>query len=205
LTTHALRPVVWSVRIDSEAAAAALAVAPHTDRDLAEFAAAPDAGNRLLRRRLVRALLSRLAGLPSAAILFGRTAAGAPSVLSPKGVHMSVAGRAPLCLIGIAPEPLGVDVEPLDAAPPLWDMLTQGEAAAIRAQPQREQPHEWLRRWVAKEAHAKRLGYARHADPARVETRAEGEDRVRVASAEGSSLCRLRIVAGRIEALALAD
>lgn len=195
--------MIWSVHLDSEAAAAALALSPHTDRDLADFAAAPDAAHRLRRRRLTRALLGRLSGVAPSHILFGRTGEGAVSVLTPQGWHVSVAGRASLCLIGLSPAPLGVDVEPFDDAPPLWDMLTKAEGAEIERLPPSERPHEWLRCWAAKEAHAKRLGYARHADPAVIETRAEGADRLRVSSAEGVSDCRLRSVGGRIEAVAL--
>jgi len=95
------------VRLESEAAAAALGLSPHTERDLADFAAAPDAANRLHRR------------------------------------------------------------------------------------------------WAAKEAHAKRLGYARRADPVLIETQADGRDRLKVNSAEEVSNCRLRSIGGRIEALAL--
>lgn len=195
-------PIVWSVRLDSEAAATALAQVRHSDRDLADFAAAPDAGHRLLRRRLTRALLARLAGIPAESILFGRTPEGAPTLLSPKGWHMSVAGRAPLCLIGVARDAIGVDVEPVDAAPPLWDMLTPREAAALDALTKAEQPRAWLRRWCAKEAHAKRLGFARRADPTAIETSAEGADTLLACSAEGTSRVVLRELGGRIEAIA---
>jgi phosphopantetheinyl transferase len=195
--------MVWSVRLDSEAAAAALAASRHTDRDLADFAAAPDAGNRLLRRRLTRALLGHLTRVAASDILFGRTSEGAVSVLSPKGWHLSVAGRAPLCLIGVSPAAIGVDVEPFDDSPPLWDMLTEAEGAAIERLPAGDRPHEWLRRWAAKEAHAKRFGCARRADPALIETQRVGADRLEVISNEGVSDCRLRVVAGRIEAVAL--
>jgi len=194
---------VWSVHLDSEAAAAVLAGSRHTDRDLADFAAAPDAGNRLLRRRLTRALLGHLTGVAPVDILFGRTTEGAVSVLSPKGWYLSVAGRAPLCLIGISPAPIGVDVEPSDDSPPLWDMLTEAEGVEIERLPAQERPHEWLRRWAAKEAHAKRLGFARRADPALIETQPVGADRLKVGSEEGVSDCRLRSVGGRIEAVAL--
>lgn len=195
---------MWSVRLDSEAAARALAPAPHTDRDLAEFAPAPDPGNRLLRRRLTRALLARIADVAPASILFGRTAQGAPSMLSPKGWYLSVGGQAPLCLIGVAREPVGVDVEPLDDAPPLWDMLTFAEADSLRLLPTSARPLEWLRRWTAKEAHAKRLGYASGADPAGIETRPVGFGQMRARSAEGDSLCRIRENGGRVETIALA-
>jgi phosphopantetheinyl transferase len=195
--------VVWSVRLDSEAAAAALALSRHTDRDLADFAAAPDAGNRLLRRRLTRALLGHVGRVGPSEILFGRTSEGAVCVLSPKGWHLSVAGRAPLCLIGISPAPIGVDVEPFDDSPPLWDMLTAAEGVEIEQLPARDRPTEWLRRWAAKEAHAKRFGCARRADPAVIETQPVGADRMRVSSEEGISDCRLRSVGGRIEAVAL--
>lgn len=196
------RPVVWSVRLDGDAAAATLARTPHSERDLADFAATPDAAHRLLRRRLTRALLGRIAGVPPGAILFGRGADGAPSVLSPKGWHLSVAGRAPLCLIAASAAPVGVDVEPLDEAPPLPDMLTPREAARIAAVPAAGQPREWLRHWCAKEAHAKRLGRARHADPRDIEVDLEAVEAFAM-SGDGISRLALRERGGRIEAVAM--
>jgi 4'-phosphopantetheinyl transferase len=204
LAAEARRPVVWSVRLDSEAAATALATAAHTDRDLADFAAAPDAGNRLLRRRLTRALLGRLTGVPAPDILFGRAADGASSVLSPKGWHVSVAGRAPYCLVGVGDVPVGVDVEPEDGAPPLLDMLTLAEMDMLARLPAELQAREWLRRWTAKEAHAKRLGYARRAEPTGISTRSVALDVLACRSAEGESRCYVREYEGRIETIALA-
>jgi phosphopantetheinyl transferase len=203
LHTDAVRPVVWSVRLDSDAAAAALACAPHDGRDLAEFAAAADAGDRLLRRRLTRALVGRLAGVAPKGILFGRTADGAPSILSPLGWYLSVAGRGPQALIGVSRAPIGVDLEPIDTAPPLWDMLTPAEAAQIAAMPEQEQPSEWLARWTAKEAHAKKWGCARRADPVRIETGRTPSGALRVRSEEGVSDVFPRATGGRIEAVAL--
>ena len=197
------RPVLWSVRLDSEAAAGALARSPHDARDLADFAAAPDAAYRLLRRRLTRALLAQLAGVAPEDILFGRTGDGAPSVLSPAGWHVSVAGRAGHALIGLAERPIGVDAEPLDAAPPLWDMLTATEAERIEALAPSDRPRAWLRAWTAKEAHAKRWRFARHADPASIETEIVAGDRLSAGSTEGTSLVFLREANGRIEAAAL--
>lgn len=197
------RPVVWSVRLDSDAAASALARTPHDGRDLADFAAAPDAANRLLRRRLARALLARLAGIAPEGVLFGRTADGAPSILSPPGWYVSVAGRRPHGLIGVSTAPIGVDLEPIETAPPLWDMLTAAEAAEIESVPAQERPREWLRRWTAKEAHAKKWGCARRADPVRIATGRTASGVLRVGSDEGVSDVFQREVGGRIEAVAL--
>lgn len=198
------RSVAWSIGLDSEAAADALKLAGHTDRDLADFAAAPDAAMRLLRRRLTRVLLARIAGVSPGSILFGRSSEGAPSVLSPKGWHVSVAGQAPLCVIAVARQPLGCDVEPHAGSPPLWDMLTPVESEALALLPHDAQPREWLCRWTAKEAHAKRLGTARHADPAAIETRPAGAGRLLASSAGSTSLCLVRVAGGGVEAVAVA-
>ena len=197
-------PVAWSVGLDSEAAAVALKRAAHTDRDLADFAAAPDAAARLVRRRLTRALLGEMAGVAPESILFGRSGEGAPSILSPPGWHISVAGQVPLALIAVARDPVGTDVEAVDDAPPLWDMLTGAEAEQVRRLPPATQSAEWLRRWTAKEAHAKRLRSARHADPAAIDTEPLGADCIIARSTEGTSRCWVRTVSGRVEAVALA-
>jgi phosphopantetheinyl transferase len=191
--------VLWSLRLDGPDAEAAAARARALEADLADLAGAADADVRLLRRRLVRALIAQVTAIHPDDVRIARTAEGAPVLEEPEGCHFSVSGGWPLCLIGIAREPIGVDVEPLDDSPPLRDMLTALESKEVAS------PTDWLARWTAKEAHAKRLGRARDADPAEIETEAKGEGLFLCTSPAGMSQCRVRILDDRVEAAALSE
>ena len=64
---------------------------------------------------------------------------GAPLVVSPAGWHLSVAARWPRCLVAVAREPIGVDVEVATTALP-DDLLTQRERKAMETLPPVERP-----------------------------------------------------------------
>ena len=118
------------------------------------------------RAPLVEALLSRLAGGP---VRLARSATGQPQVAAPQGWYIGLAGRGEACLIAAARQPIAVDREIIDGAPPLWDMLTPAEARAVRDVP--DPSRQWLRRWTIKEAYAKLIGEPRHIAPETIETR----------------------------------
>jgi phosphopantetheinyl transferase len=173
---------VWLLRLDDPLVEEIARRAPLRNNDLRDLAGRPQSAMRAMRRQLTKALLAHAAQCHPDAVRLGRTAAGAPVVLSPIGWYVSVAGRWPDALIGVSRAPLGVDVEPLDALPPPEDALTPQERREVLTDSER------LRRWVAKEAHAKLLGVAAQIDPAHIHTQADG-NHLRVSSTEGRTLC----------------
>lgn len=161
------------------------------------------AGADAVRRpRLARALVARRADVRADTVRLSRSPHGAPIVDAPAGWHLSLSGRDDACLIGVARQPIGVDREPLDDAPPLWDMLAPSEIAALHALPVAERPLAWLRCWTIKEAHAKLIGEPLRIAPETIETRIDGPEDA-TAVFEGVSRCRTRRTAGAIETVAM--
>ncbi|MEI6485319.1 MAG: 4'-phosphopantetheinyl transferase superfamily protein [Sphingomonadales bacterium] len=162
-------PLCLITRPDSAAAVQLMAGATLSPRDLGDFAGRADAAFRLARRRLVKALLAWAAGVHPDAVRLARSALGAPVVTAPGGWFVSVSGQGPLCLVGLAREPIGVDIEPCTAPPPPRDLMTPRERDWLARLPATEAAAEALAFWVAKEAHAKRTGLARQMEPGDVE------------------------------------
>ena len=195
-------PVAWSVNGDGAIAAAVLAGVAATAEDLADAArSAGDGGWPVVRRRLARALVGRVSGVPAEAVRLGRSAAGAPLVLAPDGWHLGLSGRDGDMLIAVARVPVAVDREPLDDAPPLRDMLTSGERDALDRLPAADRPVAWLRRWTIKEAHAKLIGEPLRIGPEAIETRILSDDEA-TATFEGLSRCWTRRTATALETVA---
>ena len=149
-----------------------------------------------LRRGMAARILARQLGLPREAIAIGHDARGRPLVAHPhgSGLHLSLATRAGLVAVALAHQPVGVDVEAVNAtaAPPLG-VLHPGEAAWLIAQPQDERPLAFARLWSAKEAYVKALGtgFARAPESFAVSISPEGRltvlDSVETAAANGVS------------------
>lgn len=154
------------------------------------------------RSELAAALIARLAGVTGASVRLTRSAAGAPLVAAPAGWHLGLSGRDGHHLIAAARLPVACDREPLDDAPPLWDMLAPPEAAALRALPAAAQARAWLRVWTAKEAHAKLVGEPRRIAPEQVVTIIASPEHA-TATFEGTSACWTREAAGAIETVAV--
>lgn len=184
-------PLVWRLRLDDPAVVHMAEVIPLRGEDLRDLAGRPQAAMRGLRRRLARVMIARVAGCHPDAITIGRGEAGAPLILAPEGWHVSMAGRWPHGLIGVGRMPLGVDIEPEDALPPPEDALTPGERAEATGD------HERVRRWTAKEAHAKLYGVASRIDPADIHTWAEGAI-LRARSVSGASVCHMVEMGGTV-------
>lgn len=147
-------------------------------------------------------LIARLSGVEASDVRLGRDEHGAPVVLWPEGWHLGLSSRGNASLIGVARQPVAVDRELTDDAPPLWDMLTDTEVAQLRLVPVTLQPRAWVRRWTIKEAHAKLVGEPRRIAPDTIETRLFDATRA-TASFEGRSLCWTREEAEAIETLAV--
>lgn len=150
------------------------------------------------REPLVTRLLHHVS---AATVTLARSSEGKPEVLSPNGWYISLSGRAGLCLIAAARQPVAVDRETIDDRPPLWDMMTAREAAEVRAACAPLQARQWLRRWTIKEAHAKLIGTPRGIAPEAIETRLI--DPIRATAAHLSvSQCWTREQDGAIETVA---
>src|SRR5262249_17420222 len=83
----------------------------------------------------------------------------------------------------------------------LWDMMTAEEREALRGLGEHEQIAEWLRRWTAKEAHAKLLGLGLGIDPSLIATVALS-DNLLSCSFAGSSACWTKEANGNLQAAA---
>ncbi len=133
----------WPVRLDSPEAARILAGSPARACDLADAALLrqPEAGaRRLLRRRLLRALVAQALGRAVDEVRIGRSADGAPET---DDAFVSIAARGDWALLAVGPVPLGVDLEiPGDEPPPDFAGCVEAPWAA----------------WVAREAYAKAAG-----------------------------------------------
>ncbi|HEX7853784.1 MAG TPA: 4'-phosphopantetheinyl transferase superfamily protein [Sphingobium sp.] len=191
-------PVVLRIALDSPFAQGVMGRASLDAEDYRDFAARADAPLRLARRRLAKALLGWAADMHPQAVRIVRSPLGAPLVAEPGGWHVSVAGQGASCLIGVARETIGVDIEPRTAPPPPLDLLTPRERARIEALPDAVAGGEALALWVAKEAHAKRIGLASRLEPVDIEV--IGEE---VRSGEYLSRCRIAPFGDVVAAVAL--
>ncbi|MDE1915511.1 MAG: 4'-phosphopantetheinyl transferase superfamily protein [Sphingomonadales bacterium] len=180
---------VWVIRLDDPAIATVAQQAPLRAGDLGDLAQRPQAGMRGLRRQLSKLLLARAAATHPDHVAIERRKGGALRVAAPEGWHISVAGHWPHAAIAIARGAVGVDIEPASALPPLRDALTIGERRDLRG----ATDGDVVRRWTAKEAHAKALGVAAQIDPAHIHTSRAG-DHVQAMSREGRTLCHLAMI-----------
>ncbi len=154
---------------------------------------------RAIRHGLASTLIGKLAAAVDVRVT--RSPTGAPIVAAPEGWYLSLSSRGGRALIGVARAPIAVDREIVDDHPPLWDMLTPTEAAALRRLPALAQPQAWLRRWTIKEAHAKLIGEPRRIRPEAIETIVTDPTHA-TATFEGTSRCWSRSTPDAIETIA---
>ena len=192
-------PLVLQIDPGSAAAMRIASQAGSSPDDLAAFAHRADAQARIQRRQIARVLIAKLAGIHPDLVRFGRSELGAPLIEAPTGWHVSFSGRGRCCLIGLARQPIGVDIEPEDADLPPSDALTASEQARLEDMPAREA----LIMWLAKEAHAKRIGQASAIEPQQIETE-RAADGVWAHSPRHRSHCWVRHAGGAVAAVALA-
>jgi phosphopantetheinyl transferase len=114
-----------------------------------------------LRRATARGVLGMQFGLPADAIGIDHDERGRPLLRGPagRGLHVSLATRAGLVVIGLAEQPVGVDVERVepDGEPPLT-VLHPSERASLLALSPASRLSTFARLWAAKEAYVKALG-----------------------------------------------
>lgn len=195
------RPIAWHVRLDDPGLARLYAAAAVRAEDLRDLANKPGAELRLRRRQLTRLLLARMAELHPDRLQLGRSPLGAPLLVEPAGWHVSVAGRGAEALISVSRAPIGVDLEEMLDAPLPEDALTARERLASRS----ADPLAWTACWVAKEAHAKRIGIASSVDAAAIDTQLIDPGSWTATTKDARSRCHLRQAGALLLGVAVAD
>ena len=134
-----------------------------------EAEAAPDPTGYLLRRRIARAIVLAYRAERSDPVVrpfFGeplqivKDSEGRPQFGGAEtGLHLSFAARGGASLIGIARQPIGVDLEPLSGLATIpWNILRPDEIEKIEALPEDRRIARFLMLWTAKEAILKAMG-----------------------------------------------
>jgi 4'-phosphopantetheinyl transferase EntD len=119
---------------------------------------APRQPGQALRRRIARAVLARWRGLDPGSLTIVASADGAPLFEDQPEIHLSFSTRGDHSLIGIASQPIGVDIETMIETPGIpWNVLRLDEHAVLLALPDDERAPAFIRLWSAKEAIAKAL------------------------------------------------
>ena len=150
-----------------------------------------------LRRGMARRIVARQLGCREEDVAIAHDAAGRPLLDLPRetGLHLSLATRAGIVAVGLARQPLGVDVEQVDeqAAPPR-DLLHPDERRALAEVDTTQRARSFARLWAAKEAYVKALGsgFRRAPESFAVSLLSETAFRVTDASAPTNSIGVLR-------------
>ncbi|MHB8885639.1 MAG: 4'-phosphopantetheinyl transferase family protein [Methylovirgula sp.] len=154
---------------------------PPTPEDLARASVYRDArrGYFLARRALMRQLIARRFGWAAETMTIAVDESGAPRLKSPANgpkpeLYLSIARRAALAVLAIAPRPIGVDLEllgPPEAIPTA--ALHEAEAERLAALDDVAQHRAFLEIWTLKEAYLKALRTGLTREPAKIEVRRE--------------------------------
>ena len=162
-------------------------------------------------RTFVRESLGELLGVAPDRIVFGTGAFGRPEILAPAtSLSFSLAHAGGEALLAVASNGrVGVDLEPLDAAPDADTLaaraLAPEELERFRSRPAAEREAFFLTRWTVKEALLKAVGVGLSSDPAQIvlERDEEGSFTGRGEPAiEGLQACLIDAGPGFIAALA---
>jgi 4'-phosphopantetheinyl transferase len=128
------------------------------------FAFDRDARRFIVSRAVLRTLLSGVTGVPACELKLRIEQEGKP-VLEPgmgRPVHFSLSRSEELVLIGLAPRPLGVDVEWLDKAMDVEALanyvLSRHEQESFKRLDARDRRKAFLQCWTIKEAYLKAIG-----------------------------------------------
>jgi 4'-phosphopantetheinyl transferase len=141
-----------------------------------------------LRQATAQRVLAKQLGLPADAIGVDHDPGGRPLLHGPvgRGLHISLATRAGLVVVGLAEQPIGVDVERVepDGQQPLA-VLHPSERAILLALPPAARPSTFARLWSAKEAYVKALGTGFLQPPESFAVRLVSEERFTIATSAG--------------------
>lgn len=145
------------------------AIAPSPDDLVDEKAPSASARTHFrARRALLRALVAAATGVEPARVRIAYDSDGAPRVAD-LPAFVSVSSRGPLAALAVASSPLGVDLEPFEAAAePVNAVLHPREIATLAELAGAARAREFLRIWTAKEAYLKALGRGFKRDPATI-------------------------------------
>jgi len=114
-----------------------------------------------LRRGVARRIVARQVACREDDVAIEHDTAGRPFLALPgtPHLHLSLATRAGIVVVGLAARPIGVDVERVDAeAPPPLDLLHPDERRLLAVTGTAARPLAFARVWAAKEAYVKALG-----------------------------------------------
>lgn len=126
-----------------------------------------DAGRFLARRSLLRHVIARRLDIAPADVVVRYGPHGRPSLTLPEHeLFCSVAGRGDLVGLAVSPDPVGLDLEPIEPGPVPWTMLTKSEAADLLLLPEPDRLPAFLAIWTVKEAYLKATGTGLNVDPA---------------------------------------
>lgn len=150
-------------------------------RRASAFAFERDARRFIVSRAVLRSLLSGVTGVPVGELKFRVEPAGKPVLETGFGqpIHFSLSRSEELVLIGLAPDPLGVDLEWLHK--PVDIGVLADYALSCREQDSFKQLHACDRRkaflqcWTVKEAYLKAIGRGLFVPPTMVEVSYFGE------------------------------
>ncbi|MBJ7004268.1 4'-phosphopantetheinyl transferase family protein [Streptomyces griseofuscus] len=176
-------PDLWLLRLSdttdagSDAAPDAATLDASERERAASFARPVDRVRFTAAHRTLRTVLGSYLGVPPGEIRYARETCpccggphGRPALLGfPGDLHFSLSHRGDLVLIGVAGEPIGVDVElvpDLEGSGELALMLHPDEQREARALDPVRRPGAVARLWTRKEAYLKGLGTGLGRDPA---------------------------------------
>jgi len=150
---------LWRIDLDAYAPRADFAELQPSERRRAARMLEQVGTRWMASRHALRTLLSDALNRPAATLAIDTDVFGRPCVAGSEHVHFSVSHSANVCVIGLAPRPLGVDVEVLCRVRDAQD-LARRHFTPAEIRDWRDDPSDarFLRCWTRKEACLKALG-----------------------------------------------
>ena len=138
--------------------------------EISGFRFAEDRRLRVMADVLVRSRISHMLHVPFSDLQFGTNQYGKPHLIDHPSVHFNISHTRNALAVGLADEPLGIDVERITQA----DIriarraFTPDECAYVFADPQK-QDERFFQVWTQKEAYMKWTGSGFHMDPRKLD------------------------------------